>query len=55
MSQCGSAFDKMRASKAFDDLNIETWDFGDQTRPWKTRIMRVIQETAISEKPAKKK
>lgn len=50
-----SAFDKIRASKAWDDINIETWDFIDQTRPMKTRIMRVIQETLISEKPAKKK
>jgi len=50
-----SAFDKMRASKAFDDINIETWDFVDQTRPMKTRIMRVIQETKTSEKPVKEK
>jgi hypothetical protein len=50
-----SAFDKIRASKASDDLNIESWDFTDQTRPAKTRIMRVIQETKTSEKPAKKK
>jgi hypothetical protein len=50
-----SAFDKIRASKAWDDINIETWDFIDLTRPMKTRIMRVIQETKTSEKPAKKK
>jgi hypothetical protein len=50
-----SAFDKIRASKAWDDWNIETWDFMDQTTPMKTRIMRVIQETKITEKPAKKK
>jgi hypothetical protein len=50
-----AAFDKNRASKAFDELNVKTWDFCDQTRSMKSRVMRTAQETMISEKPAKKR
>lgn len=42
-----SAFDKLRSSQAFTKLNVETWDFIDQTRPMRSRVMRTIQETQI--------
>ena len=49
-----SAFDKLRTSKAFNDLNIETWDFTDQTRPMKSRIMRTAEDVLITEPPKEK-
>jgi hypothetical protein len=50
-----SAFDKLRTSKAIKNLGIETWDFLDQTRPMKSRIMRAAKDVLITEPPKKEK
>jgi hypothetical protein len=42
-----SAFDKIRTSKASEKRMVETWDFIDQTRPMRSRVMRTIQETQM--------
>jgi len=49
-----SSFDKIRTSKAFNNLSIETWDFGDPTKPMKSRIMRTAGDVSITEPPKKK-
>jgi hypothetical protein len=49
-----SAFDKLRTSKAGNNLSIETWDFLDQTRPMKSRIMRTAEDVLVFEPPKEK-
>jgi hypothetical protein len=49
-----SAFDKVRTSKAGDKLNAETWDFMDQKRLMKSRIMRTTEDVLIFEPPKEK-
>lgn len=48
-----SAFDKIRTSKAFNDLNIETWDFLDMRRATVSRVMRTAEDVLIPEPPKK--
>jgi hypothetical protein len=48
-----SAFDKIRASKAFNDMNIETWEFMDETKLMVSRLMRTAEDVLITEPPKK--
>jgi len=49
-----SALDKLRTSKANEKLMAETWDFGDMTRPFKSRIMRTAEDVLVFEPPKEK-
>jgi hypothetical protein len=49
-----SSLDKIQTSKANKKLMVETWDFGDMTRPWKTRVMRAAEDVLIFEPPKEK-
>jgi len=49
-----SAFDKIRTSKAFEQLSTETWDFMDPTKPMKSRVMRAVEDVLIFEPPKEK-
>lgn len=48
-----ASVDKMRESKAFEQLNLKTWDFIDQTRPQRSRVMRTARDVIITEPPKK--
>ena len=50
-----SSFDKIRSSKANEKLMAEAWEFGDPTRPMKSRIMRTAEDVLITEPPKKEK
>jgi hypothetical protein len=49
-----SSLDKLRTSKANEKLMVETWNFGDMTRPSKSRIMRAAEDVLIFEPPKEK-
>jgi hypothetical protein len=49
-----SAFDKIRTSKANEKLMAETWDFGDMTKPMKSRVMRTAEDVLVFEPPKEK-
>lgn len=50
-----SALDKIRTSKAWEKLMVETWDFGDPTKPMKARAMRTAEDLLVFEPPKKEK
>jgi hypothetical protein len=49
-----SSFDKIRTSKANEKLMAETWDFGDMTKPMKSRVMRTAEDVLVFEPPKEK-
>jgi hypothetical protein len=49
-----SALDKLRTSKANEKMMAETWEFGDMTRPMKSRIMRTAEDVLIFGPPKEK-
>jgi hypothetical protein len=46
-----AALDKIRGSKASEQMGLKTWDFVDQTRPAKSRVMRSVQDVKIVAPP----
>ena len=45
------AADKIRNSKAWDEWNMKTWNLLEQTKPFKTRVMRTAQDVKLPTPP----
>jgi hypothetical protein len=48
-----SSLDKIRGSKASDEMTRATWHMMDMTRGYKTRVLRTFRDVEVSKPPPK--